>query len=72
MKIGRWRYTSLEGQREAIVVADDKNSAYNSLPLALYPRSFELIEWIGETSDPEQIRKQVINDTPINTTLELI
>lgn len=51
MKLGRWRYMSGEGWRDAIVIADSKTMAYDALPLANDLSKFEFIEWVGESSD---------------------
>jgi hypothetical protein len=62
MKIGLWQYTSINGKREAVVVANDKQTAYDSLTQAFYPSLFRLVEWIGESNEE---CNRVILDAPM-------
>jgi hypothetical protein len=65
MKIGLWRYTSSIGEREAVVVADKVEDAYDALPHAIYWSLIALVEWIGESTNQDETVR-VILDAPIN------
>ena len=53
MKIGLWDYLSDNGYRRAVVIADDKIMAYDNCPLAIFPKQFNLVKWLGESSEEE-------------------
>lgn len=61
MKIGLWEYLSDNGYRKAVVLANDKTIAYDNCPLAIFPKQFNLVQWLGECPEEES---RLVLDAP--------